>query len=540
MTKNAVIKRCENLINKPDCWNEVFDLIDDISSGLYSEDGSCDYVSIVPLLKKLADQDCFNAMNRLGVIYCDGKIGEPDLKLGIEWYEKANSGGLPLAKLNLASELLNENNPFKNYKRGLDLCLEALNEGEYDAILTLANCYDMGLGVMRNLDYSFCVYQLAIANGSCIIRIPAEEKIKLFKDNYIKPLKYSDFWPHSRYEGKKFCPMDMKDIVYENIEFDLPTDSWKLIEKSFSYRWNRKVGEYVNYEELLSDIKVQLRNRGLEKDFIDGNLRKVYDIMIDFAQCTGGIILENRKDIFWDYDMDLIEYPSDAQLVYIISFESGNHNIDYFNTVVSQLISLAKRSAVVWCRKNSKETFANDISFQLFGVSDYSKYFSLVTTEKNGIYVLTAKDNRLKIAQLYLIDEGSMNVFDFCGKVHTCRKAFEAKYVFIDDFECLPLPPEFMRLKQNLILELAVSTLKALALSLDIPVVVQCSLASDGRMFINGPDIFNSVPFKEEIAPLSDRIVVAYYDNIDGNNVKNLHVVKDNKNSTGKVIMSKC
>lgn len=539
MTKETVIKLCENLITKPDCWDEVMDLIDDISNGLYSEDGSCDYVSVVTLLEKLANQGCYNAMNRLGVIYSNGKIGEADLNLGIEWFEKANSGGLSIAKLNLACELLDENSPFKDYKRGLDLCIEAINENEYDAILQLANCYDGGLGVKRNLNYSFLLYQLALANGSYLIRKSTEYKLKLFTSDYIRPLKYIDFWPQSKYEGRKFCPMDMTDAVYESIDFDLPIDSWNLIEKVFSSGWNRNIGGYVNYEGLFSEIKGELSNKGLGRVLNNENLQKIYDTMIDFAQCTGCLILENRKKIFGDYEMDLIEYPCDAQLVTIISYASGNHAINYFNTVVSQLISHAKLSAVVWCRKNNKQSFANDISLQLFGVSDYSSYFSLAATEKDGIYKLACNESQSQIAELYLIDDEAMNVFDFCENVWVCRKTFETKYVFIEDFECLALPSEFMRLKQNLNLELAVSTLKALALSLDIPVVIQCSPTNGRRLFMDDPDIF-SIPFRKEIAPMSDRIVVAYYDNIDGSSVKHLQVVKDNKNSTGKVIMSKC
>ena len=73
--------------------------------------------------------------------------------------------------------------------------------------------------------------------------------------------------------------------------------------------------------------------------------------MIDFARCTDGIILEDKEEIFWDFDMDLIEYPSDAQLVTVITYESYNDKENYFNDVISQLISHAKRSSNVQCQE---------------------------------------------------------------------------------------------------------------------------------------------------------------------------------------------
>ena len=94
--------------------------------------------------------------------------------------------------------------------------------------------------------------------------------------------------------------------------------------------------------------------------------------------------------------------------------------------------------------------------------------------------------------------------------------------------------------KSNRIFDMAMLTLKALALSLDIPVVIQKTVSHEHDFNdFNKPTLTDSVPFAEYLDDKADRIVVAYYDEKDGNVCQNLQVVKDNKNSTGKVLMTK-
>ena len=131
-----------------------------------------------------------------------------------------------------------------------------------------------------------------------------------------------------------------------------------------------------------------------------------------------------------------------------------------------------------------------------------------------------------------------MTVFDFCTKAQVCKKSFGTNYVFVDDIDYMELPSELMLLKKSRVLDLSMATLKALALSLNIPVIVQKSMTARRGMFVDKPTVSNSVPFREHIEPMSDRIVIAYYDNKDEKNIRHLHVVKDNKNSTGKVTMA--
>ena len=536
--KNDALGFCRFLMKESKSWEHAFRIIEEIAHGVYSEDGSPDIDAQISLLKELANMGCYEAMNRLGVIYLDAKGVEQDVDLGVEWLEKAAVGKDINAIENLAYIYLLGEERHLNHHKGFDYCIHALNERGDDILLTLANYYDKDAGVEKNLNYSFYLYQLAVAEGNEYSRKKAEQELTLFKSDYIKPLKYIDFYPKAKYGHGWFCPRDMKKAVYDNIDFNLPTMCWFIIDRAFSSCWNQYLGEIINYENLLSGIKVRLRNCGLENVVSDENLQKVFDVMIDFARCTDGIILEDKEEIFWDFDMDLIEYPSDAQLVTVITYESYNDKENYFNDVISQLISHAKRSAVIWCRKTDIKTFAKDVSYRLFGDTDYLKYFSLTSTDKDGIVKLSCQENDEQIADLYLIADDYMTVFDFCTKAQVFRKSFGTKYVFVDDIEYMELPSELMLLKKSRVLDLSMATLKALALSLNIPVLVQKSMTARRGMFVDKPTVSNSVPFREHIEPMSDRIVIAYYDNKDEKNIRHLHVVKDNKNSTGKVTMA--
>lgn len=536
--KNHALSFCRFLMRESKNWEQALRVIEEIAHGVYSEDGSPDTDTQMSLLKELAGVGCYDAMNRLGVIYQNAKGVEQNVDLGVEWFEKAAAGNNINAIANLAFIYLLGEERYLNYPKGLDYSIHALNEKGNNILLTLANCYDKGAGVEKNLNYSFYLFQLAVAEGNEYSREEAEHELTLFKSDYIKPLKYIDFYPKAKYGNGWFCPKDMKKAVYDNIDFNLPSMCWFIIDRAFSFCWNMYLGENINYENLLSEIKGRLQNSGLENVVSDENLQKVFDVMIDFARCTDGIILEDKEEIFWDFDMDLIEYPSDAQLVTVITYASDNVKENYFNDVISQLISHAKRSAVVWCRKTDIKTFVKDVSYRLFGNTDYLKHFSMTSTDKDSIFKLSCKENCEQIADLYIIADDYMTVFDFCTKAQVCRKSFGTKYVFVDDIEYMELPSEFMLLKKSRVLDLSMATLKALALSLNIPVLVQKSMTARRGMFSDKPTVSNSVPFSEHIEPMSDRIVIAYYDNKDEKNIRHLHVVKDNKNSTGKVTMA--
>ena len=122
----------------------------------------------------------------------------------------------------------------------------------------------------------------------------AENELKLFKHKGIsvKPLNHVDFFPKSKYDGMSFGHTDMKTAVYDAIDFNLPAMCWRIIDTTFENRWDRTIGECVDYDGIFNEIKTRLGSCGLDGVVSNENLQKVFDVMIDFAKYTGGIIEE--------------------------------------------------------------------------------------------------------------------------------------------------------------------------------------------------------------------------------------------------------
>ena len=237
--------------------------------------------------------------------------------------------------------------------------------------------------------------------------------------------------------------------------------------------------------------------------------------------------------------MDLIEYPSDAQLVTVISYIKNNNGNDYLKNVIVQLISHAKRSALVWSRQNDISTFSRDLSIRLFNDADYKKHFMQMSTKRNNVHQLKCIDEYHEVADLYIIEDEFLNIFDFCTIAQDLKMNNQANYVFVDDMDYIEFPIEFMKTKKSRLLELMMLALKGLSLSLNIPVIIQKTVSSDHSYCdIIRPTLEESVPYREHIEEQSDRIVVVHYSSQNEEFHQNLTVVKDNKNSTGKVIMA--
>lgn len=542
--REKLIKTIEMEISNPQKWKWCLDQISDIAKGKYSADGSLELATQFSLMSKLAERGCLEAINRLGVLYFDGKGVEKNEDLAIKYFKKAAEGGFLPAKENLADYLLFGLDAQKDYVWGINMCFEVLNERANFVLFTIADCYDEGIGVKQNLNYSYYLYQMAVAIGYKPYREHAERKLEEYCHEGIKPLKHTDFYPMDKYKGYKFTPKDMKSAVYANIDFTLAPLYWYLIEKAFSFYWNDVFGKYyhgsfIDFGELYSNIKTRLKNCGMDGALPEENLRKIFDIMIEFSTSTKGVIAENKKEIYWDYDMDLIEYPSDAQLVTVISYVKNNNGNDYFRSVIVQLISHAKRSALVWSRQNDISTFSRELSIRLFNDADYKKHFMQMSTNRNNVHQLKCIDEHQEVADLYIIDDEFLNIFDFCTIAQDLKMSNQANYVFVDDMDFIEFPVEFMKTKKSRLLELMMLALKGLSLSLNIPVIIQKTVSSDHSYCeIIRPTLEESVPYREHIEEQSDRIVVVHYSSQNEEFHQNLTVVKDNKNSTGMVIMT--
>lgn len=155
-------------ISNPKKWKWCLDQISDIAKGKYSADGSLELVTQFSLVSKLAERGCLDAINRLGVLYFDGKGVEKDEDTAMKYFKKAAEGGFLPAKENLADYLLFGSDAHKDYARGINMCFEVLDERANFILFTIAACYDEGIGVKQNLNYSYYLCRCQPIEIMCI------------------------------------------------------------------------------------------------------------------------------------------------------------------------------------------------------------------------------------------------------------------------------------------------------------------------------------------------------------------------------------
>lgn len=97
-----------------------------------------DYIRALLLFKKLADEDNnADAMSRIAIMFFDGEGVEKDLEKSIEWDLKAIEAGSFVSYSNLAITY----RCMGQIKKAKDCFLKAIDQGDHDAALELANLY---------------------------------------------------------------------------------------------------------------------------------------------------------------------------------------------------------------------------------------------------------------------------------------------------------------------------------------------------------------------------------------------------------------
>lgn len=531
LTTQEAISKCEDLINSQEDSYYCFQIVEGFRNGDFSDNGKPDIETYLYWLTKLAENNSYYAMNRLGQIYGEGEFVIKDIDKAKFWFTKALPFNDYVVKQNFAYILLVKSDSPDDNKYGFDLCVESINDAGKDGAYILGIACDEGLGIKQNLNYSFYLYQIAAATSKWC-RNQAETILTMFKSDYIKPVTYLDFFPNNKYEGSVFGREDMKKAVYDGIDFDLSAYHWHLIDSVFKYYWNKNYRDVIDFEALSDYVIGLLKCIGI--NLAMDKLNKIMDIMIDFVKCTGGIIQEDKEFIYWYNETDMLDHGYFSPLTTLISYDYKQRS---FITVISQFINDEKMATAVWCRSKDIKTFAGNISKFIFNDINYQKYFAIATTKHKGISRLYCVIDSVEIADLYIIDDDSINVFDICDLIHLCKRDYNIEAVFVDDIDFIALPSELISLKKCIALQWSIIVFKALARSLEVPVLIQKSVAHKHQFSEeNTPTLENAVPLREWIEEIPDRIVVVYYDENDDISLPHYTVVKDNKYSNGRVI----
>ena len=159
MTTQEVVDQCNRLMNDSSNWPRIMHIADKIGDREHEVDGSRRYDVKIELLSSLAENGCYVAMNRLGVIFSNGDNVKQNLDKAFQLFEKADEHGDALAKENLAWMLIMGPDHLKDVQRDITLCLDTLNEKSHSSVFyTLACAYEKRAGVEQNIDIAFYLY----------------------------------------------------------------------------------------------------------------------------------------------------------------------------------------------------------------------------------------------------------------------------------------------------------------------------------------------------------------------------------------------
>ncbi|WP_255442013.1 MULTISPECIES: tetratricopeptide repeat protein [Corallococcus] len=100
----------------------------------------------------------------LGLFYGKGQDVRQDRRLAERWYRRAMDLGFPPAKGNLATLLYFGRNKEK-WKEAVVLCRALARNGDMAALCTVADAYERGRGVRKNLGKAIQLYKKAAAGG---------------------------------------------------------------------------------------------------------------------------------------------------------------------------------------------------------------------------------------------------------------------------------------------------------------------------------------------------------------------------------------
>jgi hypothetical protein len=89
----------------------------------------------------------------------------------------------------------------------------------------------------------------------------------------------------------------LHEVVLSKIDFQLPDEVWKAIDKGFSYYWNEEVGfgNTIYFGDACDTIYANIQKRGLIFPF--DNVVKIVGIMLDFIEQIPGAMLDDAEHV---------------------------------------------------------------------------------------------------------------------------------------------------------------------------------------------------------------------------------------------------
>lgn len=117
------------------------------------------------LMKQLADSGNLDAINNIGLMYCNGDGVEKDVREAVNYFENAAQAGLPIAMSNLGWIYSNSSGVTNDEEKAVEWYKKAAEAGLPSAMLTVAERYFYGRGVKEDKDEAFTWYKQAAIYG---------------------------------------------------------------------------------------------------------------------------------------------------------------------------------------------------------------------------------------------------------------------------------------------------------------------------------------------------------------------------------------
>jgi len=102
---------------------------------------------------------------KLAMNYMEGKVVQKDIKLAMEWLNKAASAGHVMAQMTLGDIYMNGKGVEKNFTEGIKWYSLAADNGNVKAMSFLGDCYYNALGVKQDLKRALGYYRSAAEQG---------------------------------------------------------------------------------------------------------------------------------------------------------------------------------------------------------------------------------------------------------------------------------------------------------------------------------------------------------------------------------------
>lgn len=120
----------------------------------------------VNLLQKSADDDYIPSMIELGLNYYTGRIAIDDFSERLDYWKKAASMGSTEAMVRLITATIYDNSPGTDYKSTFEELKKASDNGSVLAQVTLAYCFENGIGTAQSKSETVNYYRIAAQRGS--------------------------------------------------------------------------------------------------------------------------------------------------------------------------------------------------------------------------------------------------------------------------------------------------------------------------------------------------------------------------------------